>query len=146
MKRIIREFGWIMIVVVAFLALLVMYEIVSGAEVEPPHVVNSTAYCNPHGNLTASGKPTVPGITIAGKKEWIGCVAAIYTIREDGGIGDFLGYREFTDTGYGVPSEAYPGQGTIESGETIDIYMESEEECFAYGERRIYVQVIRGEG
>ena len=150
MKNFLKEFGFSIIFVLALLAVLIMYEIVDAAEGTgskyEPFVVNSTAYCNPHGNLTASGKPTIEGITIAGKEEWLGCVAALYTIREDGGIGEFIGYREFTDTGYGVPSNQYPGMGTIESGETIDIFFSDRSTCLAWGNRRIYVQVVRGEG
>lgn len=150
MKKIVREFGFIMIMIGAILIFLIMYEIVSGAEGTgskyEPFIVNSTAYCNTAGNLTASGKPTVEGITIAGKEEWLGCVAALYTIREDGGIGEFIGYREFTDTGYGVPSNQYPGMGTIESGETVDIFFERYEEAMQWGSRRIYCQIIPGKG
>ena len=111
-----------------------------------PFVVNSTAYCNPAGNKTADGSNTIEGVTIAGKKEWLGCVAALYEIKEDGSIGEFIGYREFTDTGYGVPSNQYQGMGTIESGETIDIFFESREEALQWGNRRIYCQVIPGKG
>ena len=111
-----------------------------------PFVVNSTAYCNPAGNKTADGSDTIEGVTIAGKKEWLGCIAALYEIKEDGNVGDFIGYRTFTDTGYGVDSQLYPGKGTIETGETIDIYFDKYETAKRWGDRKIYVQVIKGEG
>ena len=154
MKRlleVIKEFAFGIIMAIAILYLLVMYEAISGAETQTgskyePFVVNSTAYCNPAGNKTASGKPTIEGITIAGKKEWLGCVAALYEIREDGNVGDFIGYREFTDTGYGRNSTVYPGHGTIETGETVDIYFSDRETCLRWGERRIYIQIVPGKG
>lgn len=112
-----------------------------------PFVVNSTAYCNPAGNKTADGSDTIEGVTIAGKKEWLGCMAALYEIKEDGEIGEFIGYRQFTDTGYGKDSTLYPGMGTIETGETVDIYWgEDRTGAFQYGERKIYIQVIEGKG
>lgn len=121
--------------------------IAATVKAEEPFVVNSTAYCNPNGNPTYSGKPTVEGRTLAGKTAWIGSVAALYEINDDGSIGEFIGYREVEDTGYGKPSINYPGMGTIESGETVDIYWgEDREGAMQYGEQKIYIQIIDGEG
>jgi len=113
---------------------------------DEPFVVNSTAYANPAGNPTYSGRPTVEGRTLAGKTEWIGCVAALYEMNDDGTIGEFIGYREVEDTGYGVASINVPGKGTIQTGETVDIFIEDRQEAIQYGERKIYIQIIDGEG
>ena len=145
-----KNLKFIPIMLGALAAVFLMYEIVdadtsTGSKYEP-FVVNSTAYCNPHGNLTASGKPTVEGITLAAKEEWIGCVAVLYEIKEDGGIGDYIDTREITDTGFGVASKQYKGMGTIESGETVDLYFTSYDEAIKWGNRRIYIQIVPGKG
>lgn len=49
-----------------------------------PFVVEATGYSNPHGNPTYSGEETIEGITIAGKKEWIGSLVALYSMDENG--------------------------------------------------------------
>jgi len=145
-----KNFKFIPIMLAAVAACVLMYEVVDAAEGTgskyEPFVVNSTAYNNPNGNPTFSGKPTVEGITIAGRAEWLGCVAALYEINDDGTIGRFIGYREFTDTGYGVDSTQYPGLGTIQTGETVDLYFSDYEVCKKWGEKKIWIQVIRGKG
>ena len=32
----------------------------------------------------------------------MGCAAALYDVKEDGSIGDFIGYYEVLDTGAGI--------------------------------------------
>jgi hypothetical protein len=68
---------------------------------EEPTMVRCTCYID-RGTM-ASGQQTRYG-AIAGRKEWIGKVAALYRI-EDGKIGEFLGYFEFLDTGAGMDSD-----------------------------------------
>ena len=120
---------------------------VAEAQVNPyePFIVECSAYCYT-GNLTASGKPTVEGVTIAGKKEWLGRTAILYEVNDDGGIGEFIGYREFTDTGYGQPSTLYPGYGTIQTGECVDLYFDDRQTALEWGRKKIYIQVIEGCG
>lgn len=115
-----------------------------GAEIAPvqrinaePFVVECTAYCDE--GITASGKQTIEGQTLAGAREWIGCMAVLYEVDEDGSIGDFIGIYEVTDTGFGK-------DGDILRGETVDIYMKDEDMCWEWGRRDVYVQIIRGEG
>ena len=87
---------------------LMRWEVVADREPIPrgeptyyePFVVEATGYSNPQGNPTYSGEETIEGITIAGKKEWIGSLIALYSMTDDGKIGEFIGYREVTDTGY----------------------------------------------
>lgn len=95
--------------------------------------VECTAYCYT-GQPTASGAQTVEGLTIAGAREWMGCTCALYDEDKQ-----FLGYYEFTDTGYGR-------DGDIERGETVDLYMSSESDCDAWGRRTVYIQIIPSEG
>lgn len=102
-----------------------------------PFVVECTAYCDE--GITASGRPTVEGLTIAGAREWLGCAAVLYEVDEDGGIAEFIGIYQFTDTGYGI-------DGDILRGETIDIYIPDYDECIEWGRRTVYVQIINGRG
>lgn len=97
------------------------------------YLVECTAYCYT-GQPTASGAPTVEDLTIAGAREWLGCTCALYDEDKK-----FLGFYEFTDTGYGR-------DGDIERGETVDLYMPSESDCDAWGRRTMYIQIIPSEG
>lgn len=110
------------------------------------YLVEASAYCNPNGNKTANGSETIDGLTLAAKKEWLGYTAALYFCNEDGSVGELIGYREITDTGYGRDSTLYPGKGTIQTGECVDIYMESRDDCIKWGRRKIYIQLIWAEG
>ena len=143
-----KKYGWVFFCALFVFMLIMMFHATNAdAAVGKPFVVNATAYCNPNGNLTFSGKPTVEGRTLAGKEEWIGCVAALYEMNDDGSIGKFIGYREFEGTGYGVDSELFPGMGTIESGETVDIYWgEDRDGALEWGIRKIWIQIIDGKG
>jgi len=90
-----------------------------------PDKVQCTCYIEA-GKPTCSGSYKMDGI-IATAPEHIGKVAQVYEVAEDGGIGNFIGYFEASDTGYGAPTgygiSAYKGRtsaGTIETGITID--------------------------
>ena len=102
-----------------------------------PFIVECTAYCDE--GITASGRPTVEGLTMAGPREWMGCAAVLWKVNEDGTIGEYIGIRQFTDTGYGR-------DGDIQRGETVDIYIPNYDECIEWGRRRIYIQIIEGKG
>lgn len=90
-----------------------------------PDKVQCTSYIE-------AGRPTCTGSyrmdnTVAAARQYIGAVAQVYKVDSDGGLGDFLGYYEVNDTGYGAPTgtgkSEYPGRkslGTIEAGITID--------------------------
>ena len=127
-------------------------EAVQDPTIEPVKV-RCTCYLDT--GKTASGQQTRPGI-MAAKKEWIGCVAEVNAINEDGSIGEFIGYYEILDTGYGRPtgrgeSKILKGKslGTIETGETVDIWMptmhQAEEWISLYGDY-VYVKIIEGKG
>lgn len=144
----------ILMVATFIVAMIAMWRIVdvdgeaawpTGSKYEPERKY-ATAYVNPNGNLTASGKPTVEGITIAGRPEDLGKVAAVYFLDEDGGIGEFVGYYTFQDTGYGKASKKYSGKGTIQTGECVDIYFDDYDTAIQWGEKQVWVQIIPGEG
>lgn len=102
-----------------------------------PFVVECTAYCDE--GITASGKPTEEGLTIAGAREWLGCMTVLYEVDADGSIGEYIGTYQFTDTGWGI-------DGDILRGETVDIYMSDYDTCIECGRRNVYVQIIDGKG
>lgn len=102
-----------------------------------PFRVECTAYCDD--GITASGKPTIEGLTIAGAAEWMGCAAVLYEVDPDGGIGDIIGIYQFTDTGYGR-------DGDIPRGETIDLYMQKPDACREWGRKDVYLQIVDGKG
>ena len=104
--------------------------------------------------VTASGKMTRPNI-MAGKTEW-NCVACVNAVAEDGSVGEFIGFYEILDTGYGI--ETGVGQskifkdrtlGTIETGETVDIWQKDMESARAWIDRYsdyVYIKIIDGKG
>lgn len=96
--------------------------------------VECTAYSNEEGNLTATGQATIEGLTVAGAPEWLGCTCILYD--EDM---NFIGYYEFTDTGYGR-------DGDIQRGETIDLYFSSTKAAREWGRKNAYIQIIRADG
>ena len=80
----------------------------------------------------------------------------VNAVNEDGSIGEFIGYQEILDTGYGREtgigeSKILKGKsiGTIEAGETIDFYMPTlhmaEEWVDTYGDY-LYIKLVKGVG
>lgn len=47
-----------------------------------PFIVECTAYCDE--GITASGKPTIEGLTIGGAREWIGCAVVLCDLHAGG--------------------------------------------------------------
>lgn len=92
--------------------------------------VSSTAYYNPNGNRTADDSQTIAGLTLAGKREWLGRSCRLYRLD-----GICLGRYEFHDTGWGI-------DGDILRGETVDIYFDTHDECIQYGRQDIYVEFL----
>ena len=108
--------------------------------------IRATCYCEP--GLTYSGCYTREGI-IAGRKEDIGKVAAIYAVAEDGSVGEFIGYFEFLDCGAGFDTDGDgKGDSTIK-GKTIDVYRDDMERVWKwindYGDY-VYIKIIECEG
>ncbi|MCQ2088013.1 MAG: hypothetical protein MJZ37_08155 [Bacilli bacterium] len=93
--------------------------------------------------ITASGVYTRQGI-IAGKKEWMGCVAILWTID-----GEYIGIYEVLDTGAGIDTD-HDGKGdSIKTGNSIDVWMpdmESAKEWVKkYGDY-VYFMLYKAEG
>ena len=108
--------------------------------------IRATCYCE-HG-LTYSGAYTREGI-IAGRKEDIGDVAAIYAVAEDGGVGEFIGYFEILDCGAGFDTDGDgKGDSTI-LGKTVDIFRNNLSGVKSwirnYGDY-VYIKIIHAEG
>lgn len=123
-----------------------------GAEPELKSI-NVTAYYseNPTG---CRGDRMREGIA-AGKQEWYGKAIVLYT-DEDGKPGEVIGVYEVLDTGYGRDtgqgeSKVKKGRhlGTIETGQTVDIYRDNYERCVEImkltGGKAFY-QLIEAEG
>lgn len=155
MKKIKRYIRLILIIALMMLSFwLCLY-----ANAEPsdpfnePVKVRCTCYIDD--GITASGQYVRPGI-MAGKPEWIGCVACVNAVNPDGSVGEFIGYYEILDTGYGA--ETGVGQskifgdrtlGTIETGETVDIYqptMHQAEEWVEKYNDYVYIKLVKGVG
>ena len=104
-----------------------------------PYIIRCTCYCDK--GITKSGKPVRQGV-IAGKEEWLGKVAVLYEVDEDGNIGDYIGTYEFLDTGYGI-------NGSLIRGTSVDVYCTSEDECWEFVEDHgdyVYMQILDGKG
>ena len=108
--------------------------------------IRCTCYCEP--GITASGAHTKVGI-IAGRKDDLGKVAAIYSIAEDGSIGEFLGYYEFKDTGAGMDSDGDGVGDTIRTGKSVDVFQNTLQDAKAwvkeYGDY-VYIVIIDAQG
>ena len=108
---------------------------------EPEFIeVDSTAYYNKYNHKCADGTNPYYGV-LAGKIEWLGKEVELYNSNKEY-IGDFT----FHDTGYGQStgygnSKILEGKclGTIETGECIDIFMSTYEQCINYGRKKVYI-------
>lgn len=102
-------------------------------EIEPAkpdkyHSMIATAYCI--NGETATGTHTRLGIA-ASKREWFGKTANVY-VNSNGNVGKLIGSYIIEDTG-GEP---------IRNGSVIDLWMQTEDECFAFGRRLVYVEIV----
>lgn len=110
-----------------------------------PVMVRCTCYLD--SGTMASGRTTFDG-AIAGRREWLGKVAALYKI-EDGKIGDFLGYYEFLDTGAGMDSDGDGYGDTIRDGYSVDVWKPNMSEAKKWIRDNgdyVWMQIIDGKG
>ena len=125
---------------------LSLSHIQSSATAAGLHKIRATCYCE-HG-LTYSGAYNREGI-IAGRKEDIGDVAAIYAVAEDGGVGEFIGYFEVLDCGAGFDTDGDgKGDSTIK-GRTIDVFRSNIDGVKSWIKRYgdfVYIKLIEAEG
>lgn len=89
--------------------------------------MTATAYCI--NGQTATGTQTRVGIA-ASKPSWFGKTISVYWMK-DGKPSTLMGKYVVEDTG-GEP---------IRNGRVIDIWMPTEDECFAFGRKSVYVVV-----
>ena len=149
-----RKYGWLLAGILAGMILgrLTIPNEVWGAEPELKPI-NVTAYYseNPTG---CRGDLMREGIA-AGKQSWYGKAIVLYK-NEDGKPGELIGVYEILDTGYGRDtgkgeSKIKKGRhlGTIETGETIDIYRDNYDRCkeiMILTNGKAFYQLIDAEG
>lgn len=139
-----ETFLWISMAILLFIItvvlpiLCIIYDkpLVARAEDNPygsPFKIESTAYC--YGEITASGQAVREGIA-AGRKDWIGLTAIVYT-DDNGEVGELLGIYEILDTG---------GDYRIKEGKCIDIYMMDKQDCIEWGRRNVWIQLVDAKG
>lgn len=93
--------------------------------------IEATAYCVT--GTCADGTWTREGITAAMAKEYIGCVAYVWSRNEDGSVGEPIGKYEIHDTG---------GDYRIKNGTVIDIYIPSYDDAIQFGRQDVYVYLV----
>ena len=111
--------------------------------------VEVTAYYDyHHKGIGADGRRLVEGLTIAGKREWLGYTIALYDLDYK-----LIGLYEVRDTGYGQSigygqSKILKGRclGDIETGMTLDLYFSTYRQCLQWGRRKCYMQLIKAVG
>ena len=111
-----------------------------------PQPVRCTCYIE-HG-ITASERKTREGI-IAGRKEWLGMAAVLYEVKEDGTLGDFIGYYEFCDTGAGIDTDGDGNGDTIRTGNSVDVWQPNMESARAWVKEHgdyVYMQIVPAVG
>ena len=140
-----------LIMVLAVILSLSVYVKAKGSELtsDPftePTIIRCTCYTDV--GITASGSYTRPYI-IAGRKEWLGYVAGLYAINEDGSIGEFIGYYEFKDTGAGIDTDGDGKGDSIINGTSVDVWVTDsnavKEWQTKYGDY-VYIKIIKGVG
>lgn len=87
----------------------------------------ATAYCI--NGTTATGTQTRVGIAAA-KRSWFGKTISVYQLK-DGKPSTLIGKYVVEDT----------GGDNIRNGKVLDIWMPTEDECFAFGRKSVYVVV-----
>lgn len=134
--KIKRILAWLILTAICLvIAIMVAYKITASAETtyETPNIIRCTVYDDL--GYTASGQYVRDGI-IAGKAEWMGSVAVLWEVNEDGTIGDFIGFYEFLDTG---------GE-YIQNGERVDVWTSDPDGWVQEHGDYVYMQIIEGVG
>lgn len=108
--------------------------------VTEPYIIECTAY-NPTGNPCRDGTYPVEGDTLAGKYCWLGRHCNLYYINDDGSIGSLIGTYTFHDTGFGHDPDG-DGIGYIQTGQRIDLYMESYQRAVNWGVKKVYIEFL----
>lgn len=134
MSKTDKQWGWLLIGLLAgmIIGVLTCPEEAWAAETDLKPISVTAYYSeNPTG---CRGDRMREGIA-AGKQEWYGMAIILYT-DEGGQPGELIGVYEILDTGYGKStgkgeSRIKKGEhlGTIETGQTVDIYRNDYEGC-----------------
>lgn len=74
---------------------------------------------------TASGEYTEYGV-VAGKREWLGRYVNLYSVDEEGDIGNLIGTFQFLDTGAGIDTDGDGYGDSIINGTSIDVWHPSD--------------------
>lgn len=118
---------------------------------EQPILIRATCYTSNEGAITYSGHEVRSGI-IAGKKEWQGSVALLYSYKIEGGQPipkELIGIYEVLDTGAGIDTDGDGNGDTIINGQSIDIYQPTthaaEEFIDTYGDY-VMMMLVNGKG
>ncbi len=145
-KYVIRFISLVVLIFLFGCIQVVAFEHIQGDPTEEPVKMRCTCYLD--SGTTASGAQTRVGIA-AGKREWLGRVAAIYAVDEEGNIGDFIGYYEILDTGAGIDTDGDGKGDSIRNGESLDVWQPSKEAVANwvnnYGDY-VYIKIIDGKG
>lgn len=118
---------------------------IRSAETGEVFPILTTAYC--HGTVTATGHVIRPGIC-AVREEWVGKTVMVWKYENSDTMGEFLGFWECLDTGFGADSDG-DGIGSIQEGRVIDMYFTTPEEVQEWMEvtgGKVYIQMIDAEG
>lgn len=118
---------------------------------EQPILIRATCYTSNEGAITYSGQKVRTGI-IAGKKDWQGNVALLYSYKIVDGEpvpDELIGIYEVLDTGAGIDTNGDGKGDTIPAGESIDVYQPTmhaaEEWIDQYGDY-VLMMLVEGKG
>ena len=70
-------------------------------------------------------------------------------MNEDGSVGEFIGFFEFQDTGAGMDSDGDGIGDTIRNGQSIDVWINSLPEAYAWRDRYgdyVYIKIFKAKG
>lgn len=153
-----KKHRWLVIILAILIGIWIIgkVQLVTAAVAAPvnePVKIRCTCYID--SGTMSTGKQTRPFV-MAATSEWVGYTACVNAVNEDGSIGQFIGYYEILDIGYGAEtgegeSQIFKGKsiGTIEAGRTVDVWMptlhKAEEWVETYGDY-VYIKLIPAKG
>lgn len=79
----------------------------------------------------------------------MGCTAALYDIKEDGTIGQFIGYYEVLDTGAGIDTDGDGYGDSIKIGQSIDVWVPDDTAVHEWQQAHgdyVFIKLIPGVG
>jgi hypothetical protein len=118
---------------------------------EQPILIRATCYTSDEGAITYSGQEVRTGI-IAGRKDWQGSVALLYSYQMVNGEPvpkELIGIYEVLDTGAGIDTDGDGAGDSIPAGESIDVFQPTshaaEEFIDTYGDY-VMMMLVDGRG